>query len=344
MKILIFGLGSIGNYITFIIKETIKKRKNENIYLALLTYNKRENNTYSVSVFDKIKKIDEIKIELNNDLKNEIFDIVIITCKSYDLTKYIDLLISKNINFKNLVLTQNGVEHEEELITHLKNKWNIYFENIYFLTILVALKLKNNDLYIYNNKKSELILTSYNIGKFSNEILYLFSLLNTSTNIRVYHGNYNDVKYSKLLLNLIMNIVPAYYNKDIKETYKYLQAVIDEKNLIIEFSKIMEKFNLKFYNFRYYNTKLIAFLYKILPSFIIYYIYNQDFIISKIRNNRIPSLIEDHVINLKNQTEIEYYLGNIIKKAQKMEIDLNKFPTMVKIYEKLKRKELIEKG
>ncbi len=340
MKILILGLGSIGSYLTFITKRIIKKNKNKEIYLDLLTYNKRENNIYLLNIFDKIRKIDEIKIELNYDLKNEIFDIVIITCKSYDLTKYIDLLVSRDIKFKNLVLTQNGVEHEEEIILYLKERWGIHFENIYPLTVLVALKLKYNNLYIYNYEKSELVISSYNIGKFSNEILEFISLLNSITNINLYYGNYNDVKYSKLLLNLIMNAIPAYYNKDIKETYKNLKAVIDEKNLIIEFSKIIEKFNLKLYNFKYYNTKLIVFLYKILPSFIIYYIYNQNYIISKIRNNRIPSLIEDYIINPKTQTEIEYYLGNIIKKTQKINLDLDQFPTILKIYEKLKSKEL----
>ncbi len=340
MKILILGLGSIGSYLTFITKRIIKKNKNKEIYLDLLTYNKRENNIYLLNIFDKIRKIDEIKIELNYDLKNEIFDIVIITCKSYDLTKYIDSLVSRNIKFKNLVLAQNGVEHEEEIMLYLKERWGIYFQNIYPLTVLVALKLKDNNLYIYNYEKNELVISSYNIGKFSNEILEFISLLNSITNINLYYGNYNDVKYSKLLLNLIMNVIPAYYNKDIKETYKNLKAVIDEKNLIIEFSKLMEKFNLKLHNFKYYNTKLIVFLYKILPSFIIYYIYNQNYIISKIRNNRIPSLIEDYVINPKTQTEIEYYLGNIIKKTQKINLDLDQFPTILKIYEKLKSKEL----
>ncbi|MGC8815619.1 MAG: ketopantoate reductase family protein, partial [bacterium] len=332
-KILIFGLGSIGSYLAFLVKKGIENL--ENIKLDLLTYNKRESNLFFLDIFNEQKLLNKIKIQLNNNLENEIFDIVIIACKSYDLIKYIDFLLRNNIKFNNLVLTQNGVEHEEEIINYLRNKWNIEFLNIFLLTILAPLKLKENSLYIYNYKRNELVLSSY-INKFNNEILKLKEILDFNVNIHLYYGNYNDVKYSKLLLNAIMNIVPAYYKKDIKETYKDFQAIIDEKNLISEISWFIENSNLKFYKFKNYNTKLIANLYKILPTKIIYYIYNQELIIKKIRSNRIPSFIEDYVINPKKETEIEYYLGNIIKKAKKLNLDLNNLKTISKIYDKLK--------
>lgn len=333
MKILIFGLGSIGSYLAFLVKKYIEKL--EEIKLYLLTYNKRENYLFSLNIFDNQKLINTIKIELNYNLENEIFDILIIACKSYDLIKYIGFLLKKNIKFNNLVLTQNGVEHEKEIIIYLKTEWNIDFLNIFILTILVPLKLKENNLYIYNYKKNEIVLSSYT-NKFNSEIMKLKEILSLNANINLYYGNYNNVKYSKLVLNVIMNIIPAYYNKNIKETYKELQAVIDEKNLINEISWFIEKSNLKFYKFKNYNTKLIVNLYKILPAKFIYYIYNQELIISKIRSNRTPSFVENYVINPKKETEIEYYLGNIIRKAQELKFDLNNLKTISKIYNKLK--------
>jgi ketopantoate reductase len=334
MKLLLFGLGSIGSYLYFLIKKNLEKFKD--IDLFLLTYNKREFNNYSLSIFDKKKLIDKIKIEINYNLQSTFFDIVILTPKSYDIIKYISFLLKNNIKFKSLVLTQNGVGQEEEIISYLRNEYNIDFSNIYFFTILTALDLINNNLYIYNLNKSEIVISSYK-NELNNEILKLIDIIKPIVYISVYNGNYNDVRYSKLFLNLIMNIVPAFYEKDIKETYKNLQAIEDEKNLIIEFLWFMKKINIKLYKFKYYNTKLIAFLYRYLPCFIIYFIYNQDFITSKIRGNRVPSFIKDYIINPKEKTEIEYYLGNILKKANELNIDMNNLKTVAKIYNKLKR-------
>jgi ketopantoate reductase len=334
MKLLVFGLGSIGSYLYFLIKKNLEKFKD--IDLFLLTYNKREFNNYFLSIFDKKKLIDKIKIEINYNLQSTFFDIVILTPKSYDTIKYISFLLKNNIKFKSLVLTQNGVGQEEEVISYLKNEYNIDFSNIYFFTILTALDLIDNNLYIYNLNKSEIVISSYK-NELNNEILKLIDIIKSIVYVSVYNGNYNDVRYSKLFLNLIMNIVPAFYEKDIKETYKNLQAVEDEKNLIIEFLWFMKKINLKLYKFKYYNTKFIASLYKFLPSFIIYFIYNQEFIISKIRGNRVPSFIKDYIINPKEKTEIEYYLGNILKKANELNIDMNNLKTVAKIYNKLRR-------
>jgi ketopantoate reductase len=334
MKLLVFGLGSIGSYLYFLIKKNLEKFKD--IDLFLLTYNKREFNNYFLSIFDKKKLIDKIKIEINYNLQSTFFDIVILTPKSYDIIKYISFLLKNNIKFKTLVLTQNGVGQEEEVISYLKNEYNIDFSNIYFFTILTALDLIDNNLYIYNLNKSEIVISSYK-NELNNEILRLIDIIKSIFYVNVYNGNYNDVRYSKLFLNLIMNIVPAFYEKDIKETYKNLQAVEDEKNLIIEFLWFMKKINLKLYKFKYYNTKFIAFLYKYLPSFIIYFIYNQEFIISKIRGSRVPSFIKDYIINPKEKTEIEYYLGNILKKANELNIDMNNLKTIAKIYNKLRR-------
>jgi ketopantoate reductase len=332
MKLLVFGLGSIGSYLYFLIKKNLEKFKD--IDLFLLTYNKREFNNYFLSIFDKKKLIDKIKIEINYNLQSTFFDIVILTPKSYDIIKYISFLLKNNIKFKNLVLTQNGVGQEEEVISYLKNEYNIDFSNIYFFTILTALDLIDNNLYIYNLNKSEIVISSYK-NELNNEILKLIDIIKSIVYVSVYNGNYNDVRYSKLFLNLIMNIVPAFCEKDIKETYKNLQAVENEKNLIIEFLWFMKKNNLKLYKFKHYNTELIAFLYKFLPSFIIYFIYNQQFIISKIRGNRVPSFIKDYIINPKEKTEIEYYLGNILKKANELNIDMNNLKTIAKIYNKL---------
>jgi ketopantoate reductase len=334
MKLLVFGLGSIGSYLYFLIKKNLEKFKD--IDLFLLTYNKREFNSYSLVIFDKKKLIDKIKIEINYNLKRTFFDIVILTPKSYDIIKYISFLLKNNIKFRSLVLTQNGVGQEEEVLSYLKNEYNTDFSNIYFFTILTALDLIDNNLYIYNLNKSEIVVSSYK-NELNNEILKLIDIIKSIVYVSVYNGNYNDVRYSKLFLNLIMNIVPAFYEKDIKETYKNLQAVEDEKNLIIEFLWFMKKINLKLYKFKYYNTKFIAFLYKYLPSFIIYFIYNQDFIISKIRAKRVPSFIKDYIINPKEKTEIEYYLGKILKKADESNIDMNNLKTVAKIYNKLRR-------
>jgi len=333
MKVLVFGLGSIGSYLYFLIKKNIEKFKD--IDLFLLTYNKRELSNYHLSIFDKKKLINKIKIEIDYNIQNISFDIVILTPKSYDIIKYIAFLIKNNIKFKNLVLTQNGIGQEEEILSYLKNEHNIDFSNIYFFTILTALDLIDNNLYIYNLNKSEIVISYYK-NKIDNEILKLIDIIKSSVYVSVYNGNYNDVRYSKLFLNLIMNIVPAFYKKDIKETYKNLQAIEDEKNLMIEFLWFIKKINLKLYKFKYYNTNLIAFLYKYLPSFIIYFAYNQDFIISKIRANRVPSFIKDYIINPKQKTEIEYYLGKILKKANELNIDINNLKTIAKIYNKLK--------
>jgi ketopantoate reductase len=68
MKLLVFGLGSIGSYLYFLIKKNLEKFKD--IDLFLLTYNKREFNNYFLSIFDKKKLIDKIKIEINYNLQS----------------------------------------------------------------------------------------------------------------------------------------------------------------------------------------------------------------------------------------------------------------------------------
>ncbi len=326
MSIVIAGFGAIGSFIYFILSQN---------KLNPLVFSKRKQlDPYQITFLSKKPLTHKIE-KLNTDLLPNKIDYLFLCCKAYQATNYLQEIIT-NSHIENLILTQNGIGLEEEVINFLKTK-NSNNINIFYLTLTTGLQFVNNELLVYNPNKSQGILTKINQKDFTNSFTldYSFTLHLGNRYLDFgFSGNHLSVRFSKLILNLISNVVPSSYGQLPWQVFtENKEAIKLEKALISEIYDFMKNSNIAFFNFKGYKTSLIAYFYRYCPSWIFEKIYSNPNLLKKLRNNRPPSFYNDLIIN-KTKTEIKYYLG-WSKKYPHFQ-----FKTIKLIYEKIKELEM----
>jgi len=306
MVIVVSGFGALGAFIYYLLYKNIK----QNVYL----YSKTNKNIkfYKVNFLDKGKNIfvdsvDDVKFWED---KGKI-DYLFLASKTNNVIDYLRIFESK---FDRLVLVQNGIGLEEEVKQFAKK--------IYYLTFTTSLSFDSdsNELFVYNSKKSEVVLSRVSGEKVDD---FELNLSHRYCFFRRYYGNHWDVRFSKLLLNLILNVVPTCFEKlpwDLSKEEEFLM----EKKLISEIFSFFRIFNLRFFNFKSYNTYFIGSFYKYCPFFLFRLIFSFRWLVLNLRDFRIPSFYQDLLLKRK-KTEVEYYLGWYKKREllEKIALDSN---------------------
>ncbi|MCS7243141.1 MAG: 2-dehydropantoate 2-reductase N-terminal domain-containing protein [Candidatus Calescibacterium sp.] len=317
--IVIAGFGSMGAFLYFLLR-----------FYEPLIYTRRQNlGPYDVSFLYRGKKllsnrVDKVKI-IDSGIKK--IDYLFLCSKSYDVKSYLESILS-TYQVDNLVLTQNGVFVEDEVTL-------VFNGNLYYLTFTTAMDFKDNELLIYNPYKSQAVLTVVGSSGIENKLMNFNLRWNNEYCFFSYSYSHLDVRFSKLILNLVLNVVPAYFGGLPWEIFtSNYEAIELERKLIVEIMDFMNKENIRFYNFRSYNLNYISIFYKYSPFWLFKKIYSNPKILRWLRDNREPSFYRDLVLN-KTKTEVDYYLG-WFKKFSGYHL-----PTVRKIYEEIKK---ISKG
>lgn len=285
--IVIAGFGSIGSFIYFLLSKKGFK---------VAVYSRRKDlGSYSVYFSQK----EEYKVENVNIFENDRRIRYLFLCtKANESVSYLREILN-SFKVDNLVLTQNGIGLEEEIS-------EIFGGNLYYLTLTSGMEFSDNKLVIFNPKKSEIVLTKVRENdkvdkwKFDLNFNYVF--------FRVF-GNHLSVRFSKLILNLILNVVPVAFGGLPWEVFpKNEEAVKFEKDLIKEVYFLIRGLQIPFFNFRGYNTRAISLFYTYFPYRIFKYFYSNSGFLVALRDGRVPSFYRDLFLR-KQRTEVEYYLG-----------------------------------
>lgn len=312
--IVIAGFGAIGAFLYFLLTQNNYKP---------LVISRREIKSYTISFFEKNRLIHSFEVQNINRLVDQGEIEYLFLCTKAQYAKgYLQSLL-KDFVIKNLVLTQNGIGLEDEIK-------EIFCNNLYYLTFTSALEFEENKLIVYNTRKMEIVLSypQKNLQDFKINLKY--------RDVFFRKGQHLSVRFSKLILNLILNVVPVAFGGlpwEVFPTNK--EAIKIEKNLISEIVSLMQNLRIPFFNFKGYNTSLISCAYKYLPYEVFEKFYSKPELLKGLRNNRIPSFYRDLFIK-KQPTEVDYYLGWYKKFAD------FKLSTVKQVYELIKQREYKE--
>ncbi len=243
--------------------------------------------------------------DLNEILKNNVFDCGIIAVKSYDTKSLIDQLSQVNKYLPPLICFQNGVENEVFIKEKLEN--SIVFAG----TVTTA---------IGKSEKNELIIEKLRgigiekIGPLSEKLA--IALNNAGLNAQLYE-NPNDMKWSKLLTNLTSNALSAILGMPPSETLVNLDLFKLEIEQFRETLRVMKSYDFHIVNLPGTPVKAFAWIVKNLPPFISQKILN-NFII-KGRGEKMPSFFLD-LENGRGKSEVSYLNGAVSRFGQKNNI------------------------
>ncbi len=290
--IVIAGLGSIGSFLYFLLSQKG--------YKPLVFSKRQELQPFEVFCLSKnerkfIAKIENIaRVEGGGKI-----EYLFLSSKAFETKNYLKSILL-NYEVKRIILTQNGIGLEEEVR-------EMFPGNIYYLTFTTALEFNNSQLTIFNLHKSQAVLTSINNQE--KDLLDFEIDINSNYCLLSYSFNHLKVRFSKLILNLILNVVPSAFEELPWQVFpNNPEAVKMEKDLIREICNFIDDQRLGYYNFKGYNTYFISQVYKNLPFSIFRIFYSNPNFLKKLRNDRVPSFYNDLI--LKGQkTEVEYYLG-----------------------------------
>ena len=207
MNILIYGAGAIGQYIA--------------VRLAAL------NNSVAVIAREKfVDKINKRGIKLSNDkndqkisstnikafkdlkeLSEKRFDYIFITVKAYDLISAVKD-IKRELSDPKIVILQNGAGNEENATLFLKT------ENIFSAALTTSVRFDDNKDLI-SSGKGGLGIASLT----DKEPAELYDLMSKSGIVTSIYSSYKDLKWSKLVLNIIVNASSAILNMTASELF-----------------------------------------------------------------------------------------------------------------------------
>ncbi len=242
------------------------------------------------------------------------FDLALICIKGYsncDLMKKIPKKV-----FKRVITVQNGIDNEE----HLGNYFGM--DRIISGVITLPIARPSLDTIEIANANGGIALAPV---KKAAEIETIASWFRTGGLETVIFRDYKRIKWSKLLLNILTNAIPAITAMRPEEVLQNRLLTKIEKLQITEALQVMDRMGIKPVDLPGYPVKLIASFIKNFPPTLIEIAY--DFLQKKFsRGSKMPSLyLELESGNTK--TENEFLNGAVVKYAAKYDIKVpaNKF-------------------
>lgn len=305
MRILVIGTGAIGTLLGVMLKKTgnevffydrpdrIGALRNESLSLIF------------TGILNKIKNLDLLD-SLEN--YNGAFDLAILCIKSYHTDEFIKSC--PDGLFDRLLTIQNGIGNEEKLI----DRFGI--EKIISGAITLPVARKDGFTVEITNNKGGISLANTD-GTSCSDIVKLFSCCKLKT---VQCRNYQEMKWSKLLLNIIGNAVSAITSMTMYEIFDNRQTTVIEKQAVNEAVSVMKKIGLKPVNIPGYPVKKMVFLFSLATPTMIEIVMSLTQK-SMSRGDKMPSLYID-LENGSSNSEIDVLNGAVYQKGIELGLDV----------------------
>ena len=302
MKILILGAGAIGtmlgvalaekNDVTFYVREAKKEKLKNGMSLKM------------GSITKTIEKPQCITTLSPQEIEQK-FDLAIIAVKAYSLKDLLSNLDSEL--FKYILTCQNGIGNEEELIAKYgKDK---VVSSVITLPASVAGEGKTE----VTNIKGGIAFGCDSEKIPLKEIVDMFAEAGFNT---ITCDGYKSMKWSKVLLNMNSNALSAITSMTMEELFNSNSATKIEKMAFCEAFKLIEQENIKYCDLPGYPVKMMCFMYKYLPVFMIKFIMKVTGK-AKSRGKKMPSLFID-LENGKSDSEIDVLNGAVVTLSKQL--------------------------
>lgn len=305
MKILILGAGAIGTMLG--IKLSLSGA-DVTFFDQVDVLHKFSDSGMSLKMDGREYRIRKIKTTSSLDLPEHAFDLAVICVKSYHIED-----ICNSINrkvFTALLTIQNGIGNEE----FLAKKYGPHQLFSGTITLPVA-SIATGESEI-TNIKGGIGLAAVHKSDSCEELCALFRRAGFET---IVYENYKEMKWSKLLLNIIGNALSAILDMSPGEIFDNRKLTKIEKKSIEEGVELMKAMKLNVVDLPGYPVRLITWIFSVLPPTIIEIIMSMQK--SMARGKKMPSLHID-LESKSMHSEIEVLNGAIFTEGKRLGISV----------------------
>lgn len=304
MKILVYGAGAIGGYIgarlsqtghdvTVIVRQVTAEAIDK--YGLIFTENGRKQATHPQTATSIPQAFRE----------GQAYDLIIMGMKSYDLKPAIDPLIAFCPEPALIMTTQNGIGVERPLIEQFGA------EKVIAGTVTLPIsKETSNQLVV--EKEGGVGLAPTQPGQ---NIKQWVDLLKKSGIDTERYDNYQAMKWSKALLNIVGNASSAILNRPPSVVYKSETMFDLEMRMLQEALDVMDALKLPLLNLPGWSPKRLAFAVRRLPRPLLKPMLTN--IVSDGRGEKMPSFYID-LSSAKGKSEVLYHNLAIAKEGRRV--------------------------
>ncbi len=326
MKILVYGAGAIGGYIGARLSQN-----GQDVTLVVREVNAEAINAYGLTVIEKGSEtvahpntVSSIPQAFSN---NEEYDLIILGMKSYDLFSALDPLIAFCPNPKQILTTQNGIGIENKLVEQFGP------DKIIAGSVTLPIS-KETSSRLKVEKEGGLALAPTTPKQSIKEWARLFKKSNISTSS---FKNFESMKWSKALLNIVGNASSAILNRSPKAIYNSEIMFDLEIRMLKEMLKVMEAKKLSVVDLPGYPAKNLSFGVRRMPRGLLKPILSN--VVSNGRGDKMPSFHID-LNQGKGKSEVLYHNAAIAKAGQKLNISTPVNAALASVLIKIIRQEL----
>ena len=302
-KFLVFGAGAIGTYIGM----SLLQNGHKVVYIErekdLLDLRARGlkmeigRHEYSHPAPDLITDL--------QSLKNTTFDLAILALKTYHLEDILPDLIELKAVLPPILSLQNGVESENILRNSIGEGLVIPG------TVTTAVDRIQKGNVIVRKSRGMGIAGDHPLIP---GLIHEFQKAGLKP---VHYSRPEDMKWSKLILNLLGNSSSAILNMTPAEVYSDPELFRMERSQIMETLAVMKLFGFKTVNLPGVPMKLLAFVFKYFPQILSHPILSRQ--IGRGRGEKMPSFHID-LHSGKGKSEVEHLNGAVAKAGKKFNI------------------------
>jgi len=236
----------------------------------------------------------------------EPFDLAILSVKAYHSDAILGMLDRKS--FVSLLTIQNGVGNEEKLVKRFGPK------QIFSGAITLPVAVRAPGVVEITNQKGGIGISAVHEGDSCNEIGSLFRRAGFSVELYL---DYRELKWSKLLLNMVGNALSAILDVSPAGIFYDRQLTKIEKLAFMEALAVMKAQKLDVVNLPGYPVKALATMFSQLPPTLIEMIMTAK--AGKARGSKKPSLAID-LLSQSQFSEVEVLNGAVAREGKRLNI------------------------
>lgn len=307
MDILVFGAGSVGGYlggqlananhqVTLVVREPAATAIQENGLTII-------ENGVSFSVHPTIvNSLRQAFLDKSN------YDVILVCVKSYDVEVALNELVAFCPSPPVLITLQNGIGVEELFIKEYGA------ERVIAGSLTTPLSRESNNVITVQRSDRGLALAPTNPRQNISRWVNLFQEAGVKT---VAVKNYQSMKWSKALLNMVGNATSAILNRHPRVIYSNGSTFRIEKAMLKEMLAVMDKKKIKPIDLPGASTKQLVFAIKRLPNAVVQPILGK--VVSSGRGDKMPSFHIDLTAR-KEDNEVRYHNGAVAEIGRQLGI------------------------
>lgn len=327
MKILVFGSGAVGGYLGARLSHaghdvTLVAR-------AAMAENIAENGLIIAEDNKRLVARPQTAFSLRQALLDDaVYDLILLGMKSYDLEDALNELVAFCPNLPTLITLQNGIGVEEPFIRQYGA------ERVVAGSVTIPLNMSASHIITVEKSERGLALAPTAAHQSIDQWVNLFQEAGVSTT-KV--KQYQSLKWSKALLNIMGNASAAIVNRHPRVIYNYEPTFRLEVTMLRETLAVMRKLEIKVINLPGVPAAKLQTALRWLPEFIL-----KPSLASRVsegRGEKLPSFHMDLSAG-KEKNEVVYHNGAIARVGREQGVETPVNTVLNDLMLKLVRKEI----